>query len=134
MPPSKTFLIKHYSGMCVAVDAKSNQLILTSSCDQTFILTSGQNLKHFDSGKCAVPERNDSFIKLDEDCSSNKSKFIQTDKYSVKHFATGKCFHPNGDQSRPTPGTKIVLNRGCSENTLQFKFINGKIILYYNYW
>ena len=80
------------------------------------------------SGKCAVPEstRDDAFIKLDADCSSDNSRFIQTDKYSAKHLATGKCIHPYGGRLRPSSGTRIVIYRGCSENRLQFKFIYGK--------
>ena len=130
-PPTRTFLIKHYSGLCVAMDAQSPRLILTSSCDQKFTLTSGNNLKHIKSGKCAVPEstRDDAFIKLDADCSSNNSKFIQTKKYSAKHVATGKCIHPYGGSLRPRSGTRIVIYRFCDENRLQFKFIYGKVNL-----
>ena len=128
LPPTRTFLIKHYSGLCVAMDAQSVHFVLTSSCDQKFSLISNKNLKHIKSGKCVVPEstRDNAFIKLDDDCSSSNSRFIQTNKYSAKHIATGKCIHPHGGWLRPKSGTRIVIYRGCDENRLQFKFIYGK--------
>lgn len=130
-PPTRNFLIKHYNGLCVAMDAQSSRLILTNSCDQKFTLTSGKNLKHIKSGKCVVPEstRDNALIKLDADCSSNNSRFSQTQKYSAKHITTGKCIHPLGGNLRPRSGTKIVIYRGCDQDRLQFKFIYGKVKL-----
>eukprot|EP00112_Aurelia_sp_Birch-Aquarium-sp1_P011279 Seg2370.3 transcript_id=Seg2370.3/GoldUCD/mRNA.D3Y31 product="High choriolytic enzyme 1" protein_id=Seg2370.3/GoldUCD/D3Y31 len=114
------FLIRHISGLCVAIRA-DKRLHLTSDCKDHFKLTATKALQHISSGQCVIPERisSNAYLKLTTDCTT---KFEQTSSFSVKHVSSGKCLHPEGGRIQPSVNTKVVIHSGCGERRLQFKF------------
>ena len=126
-PPIRTFVIKHYSGLCVTFRSADNRLRLSQQCNEKFTLTSSKSLMHVATGKCAIPEgfSDNSRIKLTSDCSNTGTQFEQTSGLSTKHLQTGKCVHPLWGSMNPADDTDIVIYSGCGSNRLQFKFIWG---------
>lgn len=133
-PPIRTFIIKHYNGLCITLRSSDNRLRLSQQCTDRFTLTSDKNLKHVTTGKCAAPEslNNDSRLKLMSDCSNVRTQFEQTSGLSMRHILTGKCVHPFHGSINPTSDTDVVIYTGCDEDRLQFKFIWGKLYCWRN--
>ena len=125
VPPPKpvNFIISHFCGKCVSINS-IGRLRLTTACTTILSLTSSKLLKHLASGKCIVPEshRNGARIRLQANCNDAITRYEQTRMYSTVHIPTGKCWHPQGESSRPSWGTEVILHSGFDESRLRFRF------------
>ena len=123
--PAPTFVIKHYSGLCLSLRESDNRLRLCTECTDKFLLTSNSNLKHVATGQCVIPEslKDNARVKLTSNCNDKGTKFMHTPGLSVKHLQTGKCIHPLGGSLHPVPNTEAVIHAGCNEKRLEFEFI-----------
>ena len=121
----RTFIIRHYSGLCAAV-RPDQQLHLTSECKDKFRLTPTKSILHISSGRCITTDGN--FLKLGNTCTD---MFEQTASFSLKHVTSGKCLHPSGGSIQPAVNRFIVFADGCDQDRLQFKFDDFQYGKYY---
>ena len=122
-----TFVIRHFSGLCISYDDDTSKLKLTLACGDKFKWHGGRHLEHVRSGKCVISESDNYNLTLSGDCSGTSGIFehLRHD-YSIKHISTGKCIHPSGGHPYPSPGTKTILWTGCIKKVtrkLEFRLI-----------
>lgn len=121
------FIIKHYSGLCLAVRNNTSRLYLRKSCDERFRWTATNALMHVHTSMCLTPEDGKDNAKLvaRSDCSGSFSHFMLTRNLSLRHIKTRKCVHPYWGCPVPSQGEDMVLHNACDEERLRFEFITG---------
>ena len=122
------FFIKHYSGLCLAVENGTDRIYLKKSCNEKFRWTANSALMHIDTLKCLVPEtaKNDPKIIAKNTCNSSFSRFMITGNLSLRHVATRKCVQPYWGCPVPQQGENMVLHNECDLERLQFHLTTRK--------
>ena len=99
---------------CIGWDVSTEQIIVTSNCDQ-FILTESNRIKHVTTGNCLIPENLLVNVKLTltTDCEEPNAIFQYTESQQLRHVMTGYC-------DDPPVGSLYVIGSDCSSS-----FITG---------
>ena len=128
------FLIKHYSGLCLAIHNGTSQVYLKKSCNERFVWTSSDSIMHIRTKLCLVPTspKDNAKIIAKDACNGSFSRFIVTRNQSLRHAATKKCIHPYWGCPVPLNGERMVLHNECDEERLTFHFEASELKLYYS--
>ncbi|XP_065071404.1 uncharacterized protein LOC135696062 isoform X1 [Rhopilema esculentum] len=119
------FIIRHYSGLCLAINNKTHSLHLDRACNDRFRWSTFKTILHIASSRCLMPEngKDDAKIIATKDCNNPSTAFMLSGNHSLQHIGTKKCLHPYWGCPVPSQGETVVLHAACNQERLMFEFI-----------
>ena len=119
--------MRHYSGLCLALENGTKALYLSQSCDERFSWTRYNTIMHVKTSMCLIPEsvKDDAKIVARKECKNLNAAFMISANLSLQHIKSSKCLHPYWGCPVPSQGEDIVLHTACNEERLKFQFVKG---------
>ena len=111
---SPAFNLRHIGGKCLFFDRQGFLSLTHGKCD-IFLFSELQSIVNLENGLCMVPEvgsKNDSRIRLQNNCEDPNGKFQATSRGSIRNTITGFCLYPKSESLH------LRRNQCCSKEQM----------------